>query len=71
MENEQRPVPVDGSTYKLLCLLLPEPPRFLYLTSLSKVSRRALPWLATVLVHSTIVFVPGMLWCAAGVSHAN
>ena len=71
MENDPRPVPVDSITYKLLCLLLPEPPRVLYLTSISKVSRRALPWLATLLVQSTVVFVPGLLWCAAGVSHAK
>lgn len=71
MKDGQQPLPVDGSLHRLLCLLLPEPPRCLYLSSLSKVSRRALPWLATLLVQSTVVVVPGMLWCAAGVSHCN
>lgn len=70
MENEPPMVPVDSSMFKLLCLLLPGPPRFLYLTSLSKLSGRALLWLAVLLVQSTVVVVPGLLWYAAGVIHA-
>lgn len=66
MENEPPMVPVDSSMFKLLCLLLPGPPRFLYLTSLSKLSGRALLWLAVLLVQSTVVVVPGLLWYAAG-----
>lgn len=68
MDNEPRMVSVDDSVYKLLCML-PGPPRCLYLTSLSKLMSRALPWLAILLLQASVVLVPGLLWCAAGVSH--
>ncbi|KAL3153811.1 hypothetical protein ABBQ32_013392 [Trebouxia sp. C0010 RCD-2024] len=65
MDNEPRMVSVDDSVYKLLCML-PGPPRCLYLTSLSKLMSRALPWLAILLLQASVVLVPGLLWCAAG-----
>ena len=70
MQNQRHIAPLDSSVYHVLCMLLPEPPRVLHLTSLSKLSRRGLPWLATLLVHSTVVMVPALLWCAAGMFYA-
>ena len=66
MDWQQQSVPSESAMYKLACVLLPDPPRFLHLTSLSKASRKAAPWVATLLVQSAVVLVPGLLWLTAG-----
>lgn len=47
-------------------ILLPEPPRFLQIVPLTKLARSATPWLATFIVQSTFIMVPGLLWFIAG-----